>query len=226
MEDLWINPLILMKLLLMVLPFKLLYLIKMKVNNWINCYYWMLPHCLWVLRLLVVWWLNWLRRIPPFLLRRNKPSPLIKTINQEFWFKFMKGKDQWLRIIICWVNSLWMESHLPQEEFLRLKWLLIWMPMVFWMFQPLISNLVINSKLLLQMIREDCLMKKSRDWLRRLKNSKLLMSWSWRLFRLRILLSNTFIKSRIQSLMKNWKTNSLKKRRRNVWMLFRLLNNS
>ena len=225
MEELWINLLILMKLLLTELLSKLLSWTKTLMKNWTNFFYWMLLHFLLELKLLEESWLNWSKRTPPFLSRRLKSSPLTKTTNLVFLFKFLKEKELWPRTIIFWVNSVLKESHLLREESLKSKLLLISMLMEFWMSKLKTNNLERFNKSPLPMIKEDWVMKKLMLWLKKLKDISKKMKLLRRLLLLRIILSNTSTKSRILLMNLNWKINSLKMTERKFLMLLKLLSN-
>jgi hypothetical protein len=154
------------------------------------------------LKLLEVSWVNSLRETLPFQSRKLRSLLLTLIINQESRSKSSKERDQWLPTIISWVSSILTVSPLLQEEFHKLKFLSILMPMVFLLSLLKTRELVKLPTLLSLTRREDYLRKKLTDLSKRLRNIKRLMSRESNKLSLRITSSNTSIRSRLWSRMR------------------------
>lgn len=195
-----------MKPLLMVLPSKLPFSVDKDQSKPTHCCWSMLPHSHWVLKLPEVSWLSWSQETPPSQPKNHKPSPLMLTTNQVSWFKSSKVKDKWLKTTTCWVNSISMVSHQPQEEFHKLKSHSKSMRTVSWTLLPPIKEHQRMLKSPLPTIKEDSQKIKSKTWLKKLKDSKIKMKKSERELKLKTPLKA--IASALSTLLKNktWKT--------------------
>jgi len=140
----------------------------------------MLPHYLWVLKLPGVLWQLWSQETQPFQPKNLRHLPLILIISPEYWSKLLKEKDKWLKITTVLENSILKVYHQLQEVYHKSKYPLISMKMVFWTFllrkNPL-EKLIISKS---QIIKEDFPKKKSKDLLKKPKNTKTKMKLSER----------------------------------------------
>ena len=167
MENYQILVLIQMKLLLMVLLFKVVFFAEKQKQIW----FWLIP-LLWVLvlkQLVELWPLLSLNKLL-FPLKKVKLSPLIKINKKLLPFQSLKVKDHLLKITIFLVNLIWLVFHLLQEVFHKLKLLLKLMPMVLWMSELMILELDKKKMLLSPMKKVDFLKKKLSKCSKTLKN--------------------------------------------------------
>jgi len=165
----------------------------------------MLHRYLWGLRLLEGWWLSSLKEIRQFQLNNLRFSLPTLTINLEFWFRSSKEKEGLLKIVINWVNSIWMISPPPREVFLKLKSPSILMKMVLWISQLKTKRHSKIAKSRSPITREDFLNRKLKDLSRKLRQeNRKTISWRKK-SRVKIPMKVCYLISEI-----DWKSRKLK----------------
>lgn len=174
-EELQIDLLTRMKLLLTVLPSKLLLSLVLVVKKLTLFSFLMLSHSLLVLKPLEVLWPNSSKETLLSQPKNNKSSQLMLITNLVYWSKFSKVKDKWPKITTNLVNSTLMVFHQLQEVLHKLKSPLMLMPMESWTLL-LWKKVPVNLKTLpLPTKKVDSLKMTSKNSSKKLNNTNLKM---------------------------------------------------